>query len=260
MDFCFKGGISHGIYVSTKGAFWRKPSGDFRFYSKDDINEVLVFIIKNAYFQVGDKIFRQMIGIPMGSDPAPFIANLFLYFYEDNFLSKLKKDDIARARKFRHIFRFIDDLISLNDDDEFLRSYLQIYPSEMKLKLENQSTQSASFYDLDLEINDKMFESKLYDKREAFQFSVVRMPYHLSDIPSKIFYSTISAEVLRICRATTKFSSFLTSTKKLLLRMKKQGALQVGIRRVLLKMMGRHWPHFKKFLKTAKEIVSEILL
>ena len=40
--------------------------------------KLLEFIIHNAYFQVGDKIFKQIIGIPMGSDPAPFIANLFL--------------------------------------------------------------------------------------------------------------------------------------------------------------------------------------
>ena len=86
------------------------------------------FIIDNAYFEVSNKIFRQIIGIPMGSDPAPFIANLFLYLYENRFLNKLKKEDLRRARKLRHVFRFIDDLITLNDDDEFLRSYLDIYP------------------------------------------------------------------------------------------------------------------------------------
>ena len=64
----------------------------------------------------------------MGSDPAPFIANLFLYLYENRFLNKLMKEDLRRAKKLRHVFRFIDDLITLNDDDEFLRSYLDIYP------------------------------------------------------------------------------------------------------------------------------------
>ena len=58
----------------------RKPKGDFRFYSKQDIKDVLDFVIDNAYFHVNNEIFRQIIGIPMGSDPAPFIANLFYIF------------------------------------------------------------------------------------------------------------------------------------------------------------------------------------
>ena len=55
----------------------------------------------------------------MVSDPAPFIANLFLYVNENRYMEKLKKSDLARARNLRHVFRFIDDLISLNDNDEF---------------------------------------------------------------------------------------------------------------------------------------------
>ena len=83
-------------------------------YSKQSIKAVFDFVINNAFFQVGSKMFRQIIGIPMGSDPAPFIANLFLYVYENRYMEKLKKSDLARARNLRHVFRFIDDLISLN--------------------------------------------------------------------------------------------------------------------------------------------------
>ena len=139
----------------------------------------------------------------------------------------------------------------------------------MELKVENQNTQAASHLDLDLEINDGIFSSKLYDKREAFPFSVVRMPHRQSNMPSKMFYSTISAEVLRICRATSKFSDFVDSVKKLLTRMIKQGAKTptvVGksggnqeVRKILLKMMGRHWCDFEKFLKSAEVIVLELL-
>ena len=32
VDFCFKSGISHGVYVTKAGAFWRKPSKDYRFF------------------------------------------------------------------------------------------------------------------------------------------------------------------------------------------------------------------------------------
>ena len=97
-------------------------------------------------------------------------------------------------------------------------------PREMELKIENENTRTASHLHLDLEIKDRFFNSKLYDKREAFLFSAVRMSHRQSNIPSKIFYFTICAEVLRICRATSKFSDFVDSVTKLLTRMMKQGA------------------------------------
>ena len=92
------------------------------------------------------------------------------------------------------------------------------------MKPENQSTESESYLDLDLRNDEKVFNRKLYDKRDAFPFSVVRMPHYQSNMPSTMFYSTITAEVLRICRTTLKFSDFKNSVEKLLVRMTKQGA------------------------------------
>ena len=49
----------------------------------------------------------------------------------------LKKNDPERAKKFRHVLRFIDDLIAMNDQDEFSKSFREIYPQEMEVKEEN---------------------------------------------------------------------------------------------------------------------------
>ena len=140
----------------------------------------------------------------------------------------------------------------------------------MELKVENENTQTASHLDLDLEINDGIFNSKLYEKYEAFTFSVVRMPHRQSIMPSKMFYSTINAEVLRICRATSNFSDFVDSVKKLVKRMIKQVAKPptiVGreggneaIKTNLLKMMGRHWCDFENFTTTKFTIICEYFL
>ena len=98
-----------------------------------------------------------------------------------------KKSDLKRAKNLRNVFRFIDDLIALNDDDEFLRSYKEINPEEMELKVENKEIDSASFLDLGLQVEDNIFKSNLYDKREAFKFSVVHMPYRSSNMPYKMY-------------------------------------------------------------------------
>ena len=42
-------------------------------------------------------------------------------------MTSLKKTNLSWAKKLRHVFRFIDDLIALNDNDEFMRSHKDIY-------------------------------------------------------------------------------------------------------------------------------------
>ena len=137
------------------------------------------------------------------------MANLFLYYYEQKFVQNLAKLDVREARRLTHIFRFIDDLCVINDSGLFEKSYLKIYPEEMELKKENDGILSASFLDLDISIIDRKFDLKLFDKRDAFPFEIVRMPYLSNNMPSNIFYSTLSSELLRIARCTTDKDNFL---------------------------------------------------
>ena len=108
------------------------------------------FLINNSFFQAGSKILRQVIGIPMGSDPVPFFDNLFLFFYESRWLKSIKNTNYGVARKFGNIFRFIDDLIAINDGNEFENHYNAIDPSELILKKENSSHTETTFLDLHL--------------------------------------------------------------------------------------------------------------
>ena len=90
------------------------------------------YLIDNCYFTFGDKIFKQVIGIPMGSDPAPFKANLFLYYFENKWMKNLKKENLKKARRFARVFRFIDDLVAINDNNLFLENFRDIYPPEFQ--------------------------------------------------------------------------------------------------------------------------------
>ena len=51
----------------------------------------------NYYFRVSLKIFFQVTGSPMGSDPGSFTANLFLYFYERKWINEPKKTDLSQT-------------------------------------------------------------------------------------------------------------------------------------------------------------------
>ena len=144
----------------------------------------------------------------MGIDPAPFWANLFLYTYEHDYINKLIRDDRVKAKHFHATWRFIDDLCIANDGGVFGRVFKDIYPDELELKVEHEGD-SATFLNLDIRIEQGQFVYKLYDKRDAFPFSIVRMPYLSSNIPKTIFYSVLVGEFLRIARATLLVSDFI---------------------------------------------------
>ena len=119
IDFAFKGKQFQNISVNDSGQpRWCKKSKGFLF-TKELLKTAVRYLIGNSFFTVGDFIFRQIIGIPMGSDPAPFFANLFLHYYEWQWVEKHKKCNFLATRKLNNTFRFIDDLITINDGGIF---------------------------------------------------------------------------------------------------------------------------------------------
>ena len=61
-------------------------------------------------------LFRKVIGIPIGTNCAPFLADLFLYLYESKFLDNLVRSGHRKlARSFNLCYRYIDDLIVFNN-------------------------------------------------------------------------------------------------------------------------------------------------
>jgi hypothetical protein len=197
VDTTFNDTNRRWIQVGYRNAFFTQNKSTITF-SADQVKQCLKFLIGNSYFRVGNSIFRQIIGIPMGSDPAPFFANLFLAHYEIKWIKEHSRNDFISVKKLYNTSRYIDDLITLNDGNVFANSHLNIYPPELILNRENDIPTAATFLDLDIKIMENKFVYSLYDKRNSFSFYIIRFPYISSNIPRKVFYSTILAEILRI--------------------------------------------------------------
>ena len=90
----------------------------------------------------------------MGSNPVLFFPNLFLFFYESIWLKSIKNTNYEVVRKFGNIFMFIDDLVAINERNEFENHYSEIYPSGLILKKEYTSHTETTFLDLHLCINE----------------------------------------------------------------------------------------------------------
>jgi hypothetical protein len=72
-------------------------------------------LIDNIFVSFGGTLFQQVVGIPMGTNCAPLLVDLFVYSYELEFLQKLVKDKkIHEARAFNFTYRYIDDVLSMH--------------------------------------------------------------------------------------------------------------------------------------------------
>ena len=114
----------------------------------------------------------------------------------------------------------------------------KIYPPELALNLEG-SGDHLSYLDLDFTKVNRHVDVKLFDKRDAFPFSIVRLPFVSSNIPSNMFYSAITAEILRIGRICSSQQNFLSSAKPVIARAVNQGANDSKLSKALKKIYGR---------------------
>ena len=149
-------------------------------------------------FWFGGQLFRQMVSIPIGTNCAPLLADLFLYSYDNEFLEKLIKEGKRKlARKFNLSYCYIDDLTS-SDNKRFKEFISDIYPKELTISETTESTSVASYLDL-LFIRDKSnnITTKLYDKRDAFGFHIVNFPFTSSNIPSAPAYGVYASQLIR---------------------------------------------------------------
>ena len=89
---------------------------------------------------------KQIVGIPMGTNCAPLVADLFLSCYERHFMLSLSEDNQSDfIEAFNSTSRYLDDL--LNIDNNFFDSMVnRIYPSELQLNKANVSDTEASFF------------------------------------------------------------------------------------------------------------------
>ena len=93
LDFVFKGGTRDYIIINKQGcASWSSRKRGHHFvFTKSLLKEAIKFILHDCFFSIGNMTVIQVIGIPMGSDPAPLFANLFLAHKEPDWVKAQRK-------------------------------------------------------------------------------------------------------------------------------------------------------------------------
>ena len=169
---------------------------------------------------MGNRVFKQTIGIPVDTVCAPLLANLFLFFYEYRYVKDKLKDNHKQARLVKHTVRYIDYLLTLTP--ALNKKYL-IYPPQLQLKKPTEAPDKLSYLDICLQIQRGKFKTSVYDKRDAFKFRIVNFPFLDSNIPTKPAYGVYISQLVRIGRICDKYEDFKERHRILTTRLLKQG-------------------------------------
>ena len=208
-----------------------------------ELIEAIKFIIDNSFVKFNGKIYRQIIGIPMGTSCAPHLANIFLYGYEKSYIDKLiMTNKIKEAALLKDLFRYQDDLIVLNDKGYFDSVYKDIYPSELILKNTNTSANISNYLDLTISIVYGKFRYQLYDKRQDFPFMVINYPFINGNIPRVPSYGVYLSQIIRFCYLFSEPNSLTNAFKVLNQRFENQGFIKNTLKNKFILFLTKY-PH-----------------
>ena len=115
-------------------SFVKEHSDSKNKYTEDDTINMLEFQVDIIFVVFGGKVFQQIVGIPMGTNCAPLLADIFLHSYEAEFIQFLLSTGKKKlASQFNFTYRYIDDVLSINNPD-FENFLGQMYPAELEIK------------------------------------------------------------------------------------------------------------------------------
>ena len=126
-------------------------------------------------------------------------------------LSADKDAEITDA--FNSTSRYLDDVLDINNT-YFNGMVSQIYPSELQLNKANSSDTEAPVLDLCLTISDDFVSSKIYDKRDDFDFDIVNFPFLDGDVPRATSYRVYIFQLIRFARVSSHVTDFNTRKNK----------------------------------------------
>ena len=195
--------------------------GHWNYMSVTKFLELHKWLTTNCYIRLGNHVWKQALGIPMGFSCSPLWCNLYLMSYEVKFIQRLAKlGRMDLMAKFAYAFRYIDDLcwVNVGDAQLFLDpkqprtmdNPFWIYPLhilEIKTEVSNFSMInpshgiSAHFMNVLVTISNEnlgVFSLQKFDKRRDLPFTYTQYIKFNSCRPVKQAYNVIVSQTIPI--------------------------------------------------------------
>ena len=230
---------------------------NYNLWSCQNVCKALVYLLDNIFIRFGTKVYRQTIGIPMGTNCAPLVSESFLFCYERDFMKSLsKKNQADIIEAFNSTSRYLDDLLNI-DNIYFGHIVDRIYPAELQLNKANSSDTEASFLHLNLSISNGTVSNNIYDKRDDFDFDVVNFPFLDGDVPRRTSYGGNISKLIRFTRASSNVNDFNCRNKALTAKLLRQGYRYHKLRKTFAKFYRRHSGLVEKYNVSLRKLLQQ---
>ena len=102
------------LHVMTETHFYFRKPKKYHAWSCQNVCDALTFLLDNNFIRFGTKRYRQVVGIPTGTNCAPLVADLFLFCYERDFMVSLSDDNQADViDALNTTSRYLDDILNI---------------------------------------------------------------------------------------------------------------------------------------------------
>ena len=230
------------IACNDRNAFFTSDAvRNYNLWSCQKVFEALTFLLDNIYIRFGSKLYRQIVGIPMGTNCAPLVADLFLFCYERDFMLSLSEENQSGIiEAFGSTSRCLGDLLDVGNG--FFGGVVgRVCPSELQLSGANVSDAEASFLDLHLSISDGFVKTGVYDGRDGFDFDVVNFPFLDGDVPRSASCGVCVSRLVRFARVSSHVGGFGARDRVLAAELLGQGCGCRRLRKAFSRFCRRHF-------------------
>ena len=186
----------------------------------------------------------------METNCAPLVADLFLFCYERDFMKSLSREnqaDIIEA--FNSTSRYLDNLLNIDN--------IYFDPTELQLNRANSPDTEAPCLDLKLCISNGTVSTKIYDKRDDFDFDIVNFPFLDGDVPRRTSYGIYISQLIRFARASSNLNDFNYRNKALTAKLLRQGYRYFKVRKAFSKFYRRHSALLEKYRVSLKTLLQQ---
>jgi hypothetical protein len=205
-------------------------------YTVDDILALVTFVVGNTYVRNGGTLYRQTTGIPMGTNCAPELANLYCYYIEAKLVDSTAAD--TNAPNYRFCYRFIDDFLILGN---YTPPHPSNYDMEYSETTHDRTTRTAVFLGMCITTQHDYLHLSVYDKQNNFTFTLTRYPSAYSNIPLHQTTGVYTGQLHRAQAICNNFDSFKEAIQALANRLLDRGHSRASLAHAFNRYIESHW-------------------
>ena len=144
------------------------------------------------------------------------------------------------------------------NNKKFLDYLKEIYPSQLTVEKANKSDHLADYLDLTFIIDSGgKLSTRLYDRRDDFDFHIVNFLFLSSNIPSGPSYGVYISQLIRYARCCSHYDDFRYRHKCLVDRLLSQGYKALRLEKSFKKFYGRYQDLIEKYRRSVNAMVSD---